>query len=135
MVYLRILPMSKCPVLITILMFISLSLPLSFFLSFSLFFLTLSIYFSLYLVNQICNCQLFSFDLNSLRQTDTNVSILLFPLQVVLAVGSAMMSSVQKILQNRALNRVHNFDPAHANQEPILYKLYALTDSSVLGGN
>jgi hypothetical protein len=35
---------------------------------------------------------------------------------VVLAVGSAMMSSIQKILQNRALNRVHNFDSMHENK-------------------
>ena len=46
MVYLRILPMSKCPVLITILMFISLSLPLSFFLSLSSF--SLSLFISLF---------------------------------------------------------------------------------------
>ena len=41
--------------------------------------------------------------------------------QVVLAVGSAMMSSVQKILQNRALNRVHNFDPVNANKPNVNY--------------
>ena len=35
---------------------------------------------------------------------------------MVLAVGSAMMSSIQKILQNRALNRVHNFDALIENK-------------------
>ena len=30
--------------------------------------------------------------------------------------GSAMMSSIQKILQNRALNRVHNFDSDNVNK-------------------
>ena len=40
---------------------------------------------------------------------------------MVLAVGSAMMSSVQKILQNRALNRVHNFDPVNANKPNVNY--------------
>jgi hypothetical protein len=40
---------------------------------------------------------------------------------VVLAVGSAMLSSVQKILQNRALNRVHNFDSDHENKPNVNY--------------